>query len=902
MVEPAPGLIHRRPTRPEREINRTRLRLPESLLSQRLGLAALVAPAGYGKSVVMADWQEQLRRSTIASAWLALRSRHRDPKTLLQDLITAMRQQVGSFEAVRSESSLRSATSYLVDPVLSTLVTEIEQHAEPIVLFLDDSENMGDSGGRDAIELIIEHRPDNLGIVLGSRDNRQFSFSRYRLTGQLDEIGSRELQFTEDEIRALLVDHYGIEVSKSQLHTLCEKTEGWAAALSLFAMGVRQRGQAGTVMEDFNGASSELADYLGDVLLRSLDDSLQDFLLRASVPVRFSRSLMGELAPNHDINASLQRVLDANLFLQGNDHSPGEYRFHALCGDFLRRRLRETNAPLYAKLLKQAGNWCWSQGQKHEAVECARRAEDWNCMAERILALAEPMVRSEAEFATFLKWVDDLPQSTLHAHPELYLHQAWAFGFSRRMAEAHGALDHLQELLPHLSTGRAENLSRQLEQLRFILDIIMDRGQLKLEQMQAWLKRYPEAGPSERSLVLAAVGSAARNLNQFSTALDAAEAAVRIINSAYTLSWVHNLRLSVLIKRGDFSEARTFGERALEESAVGVGEHAPTTSMGSTMMAYLAYEAGELANAREHLDNGLRFIANQGVVEPLYFAYLTQSYMAADDGNAELSLSSLADGEEFGLAYRLPRLTLQLATRRTLRYLHLGDQLAADAIIETRQLFNPLQDEFETDRLNCAELIHAHMELLRGQYQEAQIRLKKLSRQAHATGRGRMKMEYDFLLAVAMHAAGEPNEAGRRLRQLLAHAAVIKRYRFMLHAGTLARALVHDQLEARRQAWNAGAESDAADHVLKEISEALGLLDQDQEDLSNGTAVDSLTSREIDILKKAARSGLSNKKLAQALFVSEGTLKWHLHNIYSKLGPRNRAGAIAQAQRMGLLD
>lgn len=902
-----PTLIRQNPMRPEGEMERSRLGLTEPLLTGQIGLAAFLAPAGYGKSTAMALWQEQLQQQGFDCCWLAMRVKHRDPKALLFDLLQALRKQLPKLDCSLTESNLRSATSYLVEPVMASLAQDIENVGRRVFLFLDELENLSTAAGRDIVALLIEHRPANLTLILGGRDVRQFALSRYRLAGKIVDFTIEDLQFSRAEIRQFLSQRFHIDVSDAALKALEQKTEGWPAALALYAMGVNARGKVGTVIEDFVGASEELTDYLGDVLFDSLDEDLQEFLLRAAVPEQFNADLLRRLLPDPaDAGRMLQRVLDSNLFLQRVDINSGEFRFHALCADFLRRRLRLRDPDFYEELLRRTGQWCWSQGRVHDAIECARRAKDWSDMAQRMLASAATVVRANAEFGSFLEWSQALPEEVLNAHPELLLHQAWAMGFSRKMVEAEAALLRLQTLLPTMQAAQAADLERQLKLHRFVIDAVMDRGHQRIDEMEQWISDYPDASDAELGQALTALSPAARNLDQLDRALqplDSAEECFRRIGADYSLSWVHNIRLSVLIKRGEFAAARIAGRKGLAQIAGALGEQAPPAGMSNCMLAYLAYEAGDLSAARAHLDNGLRFIVDQGVVDSLYFAHLTLSYLAANDGNHELAISSLADGEEFGLAFELPRLTTQLATRRALRYLHAGDQLAADAVIRTRQLLDVPKDGFFRHRENCAQLIHAHIELLRGNYSAALERLKQMSKLAAQDGRLRMKAEYDYLLAIAMHAVDDSNEAGRRFRQLLADAAVQRRYRFMLHAGSLGRSLISDQLHARQQAWQAGVEQDAADGILNELAQALGLLDASpgSDDEVTDAALDALTRREIDILKRAASSGLNNKKLAQALFVSEGTLKWHLHNIYNKLGTRNRAGAIAQAQRLGLL-
>ena len=899
------GLIRQNPMRPEGEMERSRLSLPESLLDGQIGLAAFLAPAGYGKSTAMALWQDQLGNRGLDCCWLSMREKHRDPKALLLDLLQALREQLPEVDCSQTESNLRSATSYLVEPAMASLASDLEAAERRVFLFLDDLENLATAGGRDIVALLIEHRPRNLTLILGGRDLRQFALSRYRLAGKIIEFGVRELQFDLQEIRDLLSQRFNIELPDAALEALARKTEGWPAALSLYAMGVNARGQTGTVIEDFVGASNELTDYLGDVLFNSLESDLQAFLLRAAVPERFNADLLRFLMPDdQEVGSMLQGVLDANLFLQRVDINTGEFRFHALCADFMRRRLQHADPQLYLSLLKGTAQWCWEHGRVHDALECARRSGDWHFMAQRMLACANDLVRGNAEFESFLQWMGALPDDVVDTYPGLLLHQAWALGFSRRMPEAQASLLRLEALLPRLAPELAAELSRQLKLLNFVIAAIMDRAQGVIEDMRQWLKDYPQADDAERGQVLASYAAAVRNANQLDLALPPlveGEECFRRCHADYSLSWAHNIRLATLIKRGDFIDGRLAGKRGLNEISQSLGNSSPAAGISHCLLAYLDYEAGELSAARDHLDNGLSAIVDQGMVDALYFAHLTQSYLAYEDGNDELALSSLADGEAAGLAFGLPRLTTQLATRRVLRYLHVGDTLAADAVIQARKLLDYPNDEFRRDRDNCADLIRAHLDLIRGKHGPAQERLKRMSKAAAQDGRLRMKAEYDYLLTIAMQAAGDSNEAGRRFRQLLAEAAVQQRYRYMLHVGALGRGLIADQLAARQQAWQAGVEKDAADGMLAELAQALGLLDQDNTEVTLDTAVEALTRREIDILKRAASTGLNNKKLAQALYVSEGTLKWHLHNIYNKLGTRNRAGAIAQAQRLGLL-
>lgn len=906
--QPAPGPTKNLPLRPHKELSRPRLAVPDSLRNGHTGLAGIFAPAGYGKSTLMANWRDALTERGVACCWLNFREKHRDPKIMLQALLHALAQHLPKSLVESTQRNLKSANSHVIGPVLASLMLDVETNGQRIVLFLDALDNLGQSPGRDAIALLIEHRPKVLSLVLAGRDAQQFSLSRYRLAGRMVEMRAQDLAFTAREIDTLLREHFALALDEDGLNTVVRRTEGWPAAVGLYALGAAARGgESIDSLVDFtstaDGLADQLAAYLSEILLESLDPHTRNLLLRAAVPDHFSLGLLQELLPGTDAAQALEKIRGASLFLHSSDD---EYRFHSLCGEFLRRRLRQSSPELFSELLNTAGRWCWVNNQPYEAVNYAKRAGDWELMAERICLLANDMVRGSGELDTYMHWFRELPAEVSARYPELYLHQAWALVFSRDVPQAKVALSRLEALLDTQPGAVAQSYRRQLDCHRFLLEALMDRGHLQLSAMAAWLERHPDAPDSEKVLCTGALGSAARNANQLDRALDALQQSEDILrrgDNDYTMSWIHNARLSVLLKKGDFSRARIAGHQGLAMICETLGEQSPAAGMSNAMLAYLAYEKGDLQAAHQHLDQSMRFIANQGVVEPLYFAHLTQSWLVADEGNPELSPDILLEGEELGLAANLPRLTAQLATRRALHYLHMDDRLAAEAIIETRRLLDYPNDEFQQSRARFAELLRINMDLLQGRFRDAAERSCALSRTAAKNGTLRMQAEYEFLLAISLLHNGEANEAGRRFREQLATAAVQERYRFMLQYGKFGKSLIAEQLQARSQAWTAGAKLDAADTVLKKLAAALSLDEAGQAPpKTNPAPLEGLTRREIDILKRADHTGLNNKQLAEALFVSEGTLKWHLHNIYSKLEVRNRAGAIKQAQHLGLLE
>ncbi|MGB0956248.1 MAG: LuxR C-terminal-related transcriptional regulator [Panacagrimonas sp.] len=883
---------------------RPRLALPEALRDGECSIATLFAPAGYGKSTVMSQWRNALEQAGIACAWLRLRGRHHDPKILLKDLLACLEMQVGANLCPATQKNLRSITSFAVEPVLNSMARELSRSGTRLALFFDDLEALNQSDGTRTIMGLLEFMPKQVCFVLGGRDAAQLPLRKYALAGETVELGPGELQFTLDEARQLLAELHGVELGGDALSEVLKKTEGWAAALHLCAVGMSDARRSQRFLSHFSGAEGDLAEYLNESVFSGLNPQMQDFLMRVAVPGQFGLSLAQHLAPEHDVAGLLDHALHANIFLYPVDDGHDEYRFHALYRDFLSRRLRAHAPKRWVQVLIATGDWYWDHGHQGEAIESARLAEDWQTMGQRLSSVSEAMTMHHGEHLSYLKWLGALPEQERNKHPELLFHQAWALDVNKRTAESEAALCQLEKLLPDLEAEAAQDLTRRIRLLRMIRETLRDRGQVQLDALRAWDRDYPDAPMWERGLMNAGLASSARNANQLELAfraLDAADEALADGQRDYVLAWARVVRISVLTKGGRFADARAYGKKALAAISEELGGDSEHAGMCHAQLSYLAYENNELSAAGDYLAEGLRFIEAQGVVEPLYAAYLTQTLMALDQNKPELAIATLADGEQRGMDIGLPRLTLQLATRRAITYLSYGEHVAAQSVIRGRQLLDYPKDEFVTYRAQCAQLLRIHFALANGQYLEAQSVLKDALKKVRTQGNLRLAMEYDYLLAIATHHVGDNNEAGRRFRELLALAGVEGRWRFMLHGGKQGQAMIAEQLKARKASWDGGEELDLADQVLQQLAAALGMMHPQAVGVDDQIA-DGLTRRETEILRRAAQSGLSNRRLAKALFVSEGTLKWHLHNIYEKLGVRNRAGAIAQAQRLGMLQ
>src|SRR5215470_15913758 len=310
-----------------------RLRLVEALdegLSRRLMLVC--APAGFGKTALLADWA---RRGSRPVAWLSLDAGDNDPARFWRHAVAALdrvRPGIGELAAQPGEDKL--------------------------LLVLDDYHLIDTQQVQDSLAFLLEHLPSSMHLVLASRADPPLPLARLRARGQLAELRAAELRFTADEAAALLREAVGGDLPGTMVGALAARTEGWAAGLQLAGLSLRgQQDKAGLVAA-FSGSHRYVLDYLADEVLERQDEQLRGFLLETSVLDRLSSALCDAVTGRTGSQAMLEQVERAGLFMVPLDEVRGWWRYHHLFADLLRARLQAEQPGRVEALHRAAAAWC----------------------------------------------------------------------------------------------------------------------------------------------------------------------------------------------------------------------------------------------------------------------------------------------------------------------------------------------------------------------------------------------------------------------------------------------------------------------------------------------------------------------------------------------------------------
>jgi LuxR family maltose regulon positive regulatory protein len=404
---PQPGIVAR---------PRLLERLEEGLAR---GLLLVCAPAGSGKTSLLADWA---RRGQRPVAWLSLDQGDNDPARFWRHVIAALdRAHPGIAEQVAPLLGPPPPRSF--EGLVTALINELAGQPGEVLLVLDDYHLIDAQPVHASLGFLLEHRPPGLRLTLTSRADPPLGLARLRGRGQLAELRGADLRFTAEEAAALLREAIGSDLPEAALTVLAARTEGWAAGLQLAGLSLRGQADVAGFVESFSGSHRFVLDYLAEEVLERQPEQVRAFLLETSVLERLSGPLCDAVTGRTDGQAMLEAIERASLFLVPLDEVRGWWRYHQLFADLLRARLQQQQPERVPGLHRNAAVWCEAQGLADEAVHHALAAGDatWAArLAER--HADELLLRSEG--ATVQRWLAALPAELVGARPRLLLAQA----------------------------------------------------------------------------------------------------------------------------------------------------------------------------------------------------------------------------------------------------------------------------------------------------------------------------------------------------------------------------------------------------------------------------------------------------------------------------------------------
>jgi LuxR family maltose regulon positive regulatory protein len=362
-------------------------------------VVAVVAPPGYGKTTLLAQWAERDRRPV---AWLSVDHNDNDPAVLLAHLAAALDRvepiDPAVFEALASPGGSTTETAVL------RLGSSLSATATPVVVALDDVHLLQNWECLDAIATLIEHLAPGSQLAIAGRADPPLPLASLRAEGRALRFGRDDLAMDRHEATMLLRDA-GVDLSGPEIDDLLRRTEGWPVALYLAALSVKAGGTGEGRRVTFAGDDRFLVDYLQAVLLSRMQPTLVSFLTRTSVLDQMSGPLCDVLLGRAGSARLLESLERSNMLVIPLDRRRRWYRYHHLFRELLRAELERREPALAQELTLRAADWCEANGLPEAAVDYAMAAGDADRAARLVAELVLPVYYG-GRIVTLQRWFD----------------------------------------------------------------------------------------------------------------------------------------------------------------------------------------------------------------------------------------------------------------------------------------------------------------------------------------------------------------------------------------------------------------------------------------------------------------------------------------------------------------
>ncbi len=866
----------------------------DEALQRRLVL--LQAPAGYGKTTLLGQWCNSRGSRGMKAVWLTLDHDSRIAAEFLSSLIHAVAAagvEMGEL-ATTSRRSIETSGPRLA---LGALLNELDRIAGALVLILDDYHLAQSAETDDLLDLLIRRMPENLHVVVASRLRPALALPALRAQGQVREFDAAQLRFSLDEAFDLLRSH----VSDADITALAAHTEGWPIALQLAGLWAREHPEAHGLLRSFSGSVDDMADYLATQVFAELPERLQIFLIETSLFDQFGSELANAARGASDSMLLMEELKRRNVLLFPIDHERVWFRHHHLVFEFLASRRGRLGEARQRTLQQAASRWFESRGLLLEAVRHARAGGD-HARAVRLveeagcvrLCLEEGISRVQSLFAL-------LSPAEIDASGRLRLARALVRFKEGKLQAGDAALESVRRMVElGLETLDSEAFRNDLlivEMLRagYGDNLLAADDYTALDAMSVanrdtdpWLSGLLNNMLCLLFLRWGDIAGAERCVHK-------ALGYYRDAANLYGCLFMNFHLAAVSLAQGTLAAAAHALQIAEELIFGQFGGDTGLWAIAQTLMAEVDYERNNVTKATELLNENLAIIAvSEGWPEVLASGYGTAALLASARGDVAGAELALDRGMELMIARKLPTVGRFLMARRAAILSRSGRSDEARAWLakaEQGQLLGTKLSWVEADEIAIAR---ARIALADGSTAAGLAMLEALAAEAGALGHFRSALRADVLRALALRILEQPEAAATALIGVLDRARSEGFQRLFLDEGPPMAELLREAV--RRKGANT-ISSPNLDFVA-ELLASFGALTRSDE---KARLLSTLTRRERDILKELSRN-VANKVIARSLDLNENAVKFHLKNIYRKLGVVSRAMAVTLAEKLELLS
>lgn len=851
----------------------TRPRLIERLQQgMYYNLILVSAPAGFGKTTLISEWTRQILPK-LSVAWVSLDEGDNDPVRFWEYFIAAL-QKLHPACGEKTLTLLHSPQSFLAESLLTALINELSSVANDFFIVLDDYHLIESDQIHSGISYLLEHMPVQMHLVIVSRADPPLPLAHFRGKEMMLEIRTDDLRFNLDEVTELLNELTLSELSSDHVAALNERTEGWVVGLKMAALSMSGKKDIPGFIAAFTGSQRFIMDYLVEEVLQKQTQEVRDFLMKTSILERLCSPLCDTVSGYKGGQEILLELERGHLFIIPLDELRQWYRYEHLFADLLRHQCETVYGTVQvADLHKKASQWYEDNNFFDDAIHHALAARDWEPAMRLIYNQCEEL-RKRGEFSTLLGWLRVIPEGILREHHRLYSHYAsFLTSFSQ--------FDAAEAILNYLERKAQDDATLQGEVAFSLSNIARLKGDIK--QMVGMAEKALSLLPPD-SIAMRARATWVIGITHYVKGLF--HKAEKWMTDAYEMAQQAKdryLAASALNTQGGVAYCCGKLEHSVEilKKALKVAERTDMISSSQGFMCKVLYELNYLEASSEYARLSIKSAELGQQAEAMIIAsyYQARIYLARGDVAGAISLM-----ESTNKVINHPTISKLVHPRHAANNVIFAIQLHD---IEAAARWGKHLAEY-ADLYPESQYVPARLLIAQEKKEEAAEYLRDLHERLVQVDAHGLAIPVRVCQALA---ASTQEEALTFFTEALIKGEPERFIRTFVDEGELLKPLLEKALLK-------GITPEYTGKLLTVIK-----TEERRRQAGKGElpAISGLLSeREMEILQLVT-GGLSNRQIAEILYISLGTVKVHIHNLFEKLNVKSRTQVIARARELKLI-
>ncbi|SFB15659.1 regulatory protein, luxR family [Lentibacillus halodurans] len=805
--------------------------------------------AGFGKTTTIAQW---LHNRGLRSAWIFLNEQANDPVEFWRYLTYSIHHTIPELSVQSLELHLHSA-----EATMASLINTLRYLSSPLILVFDNYHEINHHWIHAATEYLIKHTPDKLHFILSSRMNPPFELHRLQLDRQIHELDTDVLRLNRGELLDYL-SYMNLHLSENAITYLEKRTEGWITGINFIVLTMKDKQTAeSTAISFINGKHEVISDYLIKDVLNRLPDSLRAFVLRLSLLDHFSPPLCEAVTGYPDAKLMLEKLQKANIFINVCDNAQQWFRFHPLFAEAMQFYLRHYEDVSEYHLHEKAADWFGEHKYYDQAIKHALSGRQYQKAATWLSHYAPYLLRKR-ELTYLNDWLNDFPAELRKRDADLMIIHAWVLALNGYLDEADGKLLEVNALVEQLNKTQQKKLYAEFFALRGYMAIIRHEPHKSLYSLkkavtiQPTVSKYFQAGVDFNGVEAYPIRGP--------------------LSGGGRLHTTHALYTSL--------------RPLLRQRGLAV------VGYGSIILAGIHYERCEWEQARYFINRGKELgWKNQmvGIFVPIHFLQIKYNIARGETDSTwkmfttlEARLNELHPPKHW---FRM------IETFKTRLYIKEGKKdMVEKWLRETLDAEQSPKYDENQPLLGFEDITKARALMMKQQYDTANKILNQLTHHFEMKERLGDMIEVFILKSLVFHHQNQLQKAMLTMEQAIEKAEPEHYIRIFLDEGKQAAEILYSLQRHKPRNY---------------VKTLLSLFKEEGIDFLNQTQDSSkqhiLTNREIELLQLVG-TGMKNKEIATALYISLGSVKVYLTQIYDKLGVNNRTKAVAKARELHILD